>query len=611
MMRLGIDFGTTNSAVALYDGTRLVPVEIDPTGDPTDILPSLIYVARDHHHFLGLEAMREYARRETGRPVFWKRKLIGEFEVTVAGMGSSPIVFWQEAYALYDEAALGRLLQSVKTALRDGAYQGTQIFDRFYTLDQLIVILLRALKERAERQMKQPCTDVILGRPVRFSENPTTDRRAEEILYKAARWAGFEDIRFQAEPVGAMYLYHTSTAERRRVLVFDFGGGTLDFTVADVGAGIEPHILATHGVLVGGDDLDREIMRHLLKYFGAGVKLGNAPFPYEILDLLLSWQTMPEVSRPEFHEVLYDFRTKSSNPKAILAVEKLISHKLGFSLFKEIERAKKQLSTTSSATLTFRHDPIHIHETITRNQFERMIAEEVKKVAEGLDFTLEKAGVSPDEIDVVLRTGGSSLVPVFIDMLVKRFGEEKIKEIDPLTSIVGGLAIAAQQEIGQIPVYAARYPNEDEIESLITGIQVESGKPVETYLIQVGERVYTEMESEFMRIPVELSRLPTLRLTQSDYENKSDTYLEFTLKQPVTLYVAFTATAVTLPNWLQSFELTAFEILTADPWYGLKRFNVYRRDFPAGKVTLGGTQAEGFSGKVNLNSIIIVQARYD
>jgi hypothetical chaperone protein len=607
-MRLGIDFGTTNSAAALYDGGKLLPVEIDSTGDPTDILPSLLYIDRRHRHYTGLQAMREYALRETGRPVFWKRKLIGEFEVMVAGPGSGPITFMQEAYAFYDEAALGRLLQSVKTALRDGTYQGTLIFERFYTLDQLITILLRTLKERAEHQFKKPCTEIILGRPVRFSHHDGVDRRAEEILYKAARWAGFTDIRFQAEPVGAMYLYHSNSPQRKRVLVFDFGGGTLDFTVADIGAGFAPHILATHGVLVGGDDLDRELMRHLLKYFGTGAKLGNAPFPYEILDLLLNWQTMPEVSRPEYHEVLHDFRTQGTNPKAILALNKLVNHKLGFALFKEIERVKKELSTAPTATLVFREDPIHIHEIITRPQFEKMIATQVAEVEAGLECVLEKAAVTAADIDVVLRTGGSSLIPVFINMLTRKFGANRLEEMHPLTSIVGGLGIAAYEQIGKNPVYARRYPDLTDAQSVITNIRTASGNPIEPYLIQVGEHCYTDHDTVLTKIPVELSHLPALRLTQADYQSEAEIHIEFHLPVPATIYVAFSATASELPLWLRTFEPTDYEIVTWDDWYRDKRYHVYKRDFPAGKVTLGGTQAEGYAGKVNLHYLVILQA---
>src|SRR5262249_27401042 len=155
-----------------------------------------------------------------------------------------------------DEAAFGRLLQSIKTALRNELYSGTQIFDRFYTLDELIALVLTKLKDAAEKQLGQECTEVVVGRPVKFSDKEWVSKRAEEIIYKGARQAGFKEISFQAEPIGALYVYHAATPIRQLVLVFDFGGGTLDLTVAEVGGGIAPKVLASRGVLVGGDDLD-------------------------------------------------------------------------------------------------------------------------------------------------------------------------------------------------------------------------------------------------------------------------------------------------------------------------------------------------------------------
>lgn len=608
-MRLGIDFGTTNSAVALYDGANLYGVEIDPTSENSDILPSLIYLTRDYDTHLGLEAMREYAKNETGRSVKWRKKLIGAFEVTVAGPGSGPIVFMQDAYAFYDDAAFGRLLQSVKTALRNPTYQGTQIFDRFFTLDELIAILLKSLRISAETQFEQPCTELVLGRPVRFSHDPAVDRRAEEVLFKAARWAGFENIRFQPEPIGATFLYHIHSEDRQRVLVFDFGGGTLDFTIADVGAGIAPEIIATHGVLVGGDDLDKRIMESLLKYFGAGLKIGNQPFPYEILDMLLNWQTMPDVSRPEYRDVLYDFRQHSPKPQIIDALETLVSNKLGFALFKEIERVKKQLSTEMMARLEFQHDPIRIREVITRPQFERMIKNEIREVEAGLLETLQIANMTAEDMDVVLRTGGSSMVPVFIQMLERHFGKEKIHEMHPLISIVGGLGIAAYEGFGPYPVYAHRYPSDGNIETVVSHVEVVSGKPYEVYLLHNGEPCYIDQDTVFKKIPLILSRLPAIRPAQADYQLETENFLEFELAYPSTLYVAFTGTASSLPNWLRGWELTDDTLDTWDEWVGLKRFKIYRQDFPAGKVTLGSTRAYGYLGKVNLQYMVFIQAQ--
>ncbi|MBN1246511.1 MAG: hypothetical protein JXC32_02580, partial [Anaerolineae bacterium] len=199
-MRIGIDFGTTNSSVAYYNGSALHPVRLDPGNENPNVLPSLIWIDRDYGVRLGSSAATEYLDRETGRRIVWSRRDLGAIEIIVAGGGSSPIHYWHDVHVVTDINANGRLLQSVKTALRDPRYEGTMIFDRYYTIDELIALLLVEMRNHAESQFQQSCESVVLGRPVKFSDDADITIRAEEILYRAARFAGFTDIAFQMEP---------------------------------------------------------------------------------------------------------------------------------------------------------------------------------------------------------------------------------------------------------------------------------------------------------------------------------------------------------------------------------------------------------------------------
>ncbi|MEW5719305.1 MAG: Hsp70 family protein, partial [Chloroflexota bacterium] len=337
-MRLGIDFGTTNSSVARYDGAQLFRLGIDPANDNPNVLPSLIYVDRAHRAVIGTRAALEYLKHETGRTVRWEERRVGEIDVVAADMS-----YVQTVSVLVDTAAHGRLLQYVKTALRDPTYQGTQIFDRFYTLDELIALILYPLKRMAEQAFAEECTGVVIGRPVRFSDDPMVTERAEEILFKAARWAGFHDVRFELEPVGATYHYHRAAPRRQTAFIFDFGGGTLDLTVAEVGGSLPPRILVTHGVLVGGDDLDRRVMQSLRKYFGVQPRDDREPVPPHLLDLLDNWQTMPLLSRPANLKLLDELKAHCDTD-ALAALRTLATQNLGFQLFRVIEQTKKQLS---------------------------------------------------------------------------------------------------------------------------------------------------------------------------------------------------------------------------------------------------------------------------
>ncbi|MCU0498253.1 MAG: Hsp70 family protein [Anaerolineae bacterium] len=591
-MRIGIDFGTTNSAAALYDGNRLHPIT---TLDHANILPSLIYLTRQHQVILGVEAAREYTRRETGRAVHWKTKDFGSIEIVVAGTGGGPIIYQHPITLTYDDAANGRLIQSVKTALRSIEYGGTQVFDRYYTLDELIALVLGYLKTQAETQLGQPCDEVVIGRPVQFSDRVYVSTRAEEIIYKAALRVGFREVRFQLEPIGALYLYHSEATQRQKALVFDFGGGTLDLTVAEVGGRSDPQVLATRGLLVGGDDLDKRIMRSLLPYFGEDPMNGMS-LPYDLVNALGDWQTMPDLSRPQYRDTFTHLRKTHPRPDQIAALETLVTKNVGFSLFRAIERVKRDLTTQDESELHFLYESIQIQERITRAKFERWIAPELEAVREGVFAVLAEANTPPDQIEVVLRTGGSSLVPAFVRLLSEIFAPDKLTELDPLISVVGGLGILAYQERGLAGPYRHKY---------LDPIQ-DASYP--RYTIGIDSRVYQDRETVIRKLPVELSGFQALQMRYNDREAQDETHLTFTIDRPCRVYVTYAASANTIPLWLRPFSLDAnFKVEVHDEWWGIKELNIYSQEYPRGAVILGGNRAYGAHGKCDPQYLVIVE----
>ncbi len=597
-MRLGIDFGTTNSSVARFDGSQLSRLELDPANDNPHVLPSLIYIHRDQHARVGTAAATEYLDHETGRPVSWEKKRVGEIDVAASDMS-----YVQTVHAMVDTAAQGRLLQYVKTALRDPRYQGTQVFSRFYTLDELIAILLRSLKAKAEQAFDEASDAVVIGRPVQFSDDAAVAERAEEIIFKGARLAGFRDIRFQFEPIGAAYYYHRSAPRRQLALIFDFGGGTLDLTVAELGGSTPPNILASHGVLLGGDDLDRRVMQSLKPYFGAPVP-GKPSLPDYLLDPLDNWQTMPILSRPTMLKTIDEYRARGVPARTLAALKTLATRNLGFKLFREIEQAKKALSDQHLAKLDFEYEEIKIHETLTRRQFEGMITEEVARAERGVWNTLEKAGIEPGKIEVVLRTGGTSAVPAFAKMLAGIFGEEKLAEMDLLTSVVGGLAILAHEGGGYAPRAAAKY---DCTRIPASGsLRVRSSKAYDRYEFRIGARCYRDSAYTLTKIPVELSGLPALRTAQEDKNSTSKLFMQFELAQPARVYIAFDYTTGSPPDWLRAWH-THNQFMTAEQWGTERHFRLYSNEFPAGRVQLGGNRAAGQHGEVFMNYLVVIE----
>jgi hypothetical chaperone protein len=227
------------------------------------------------------------------------------------------------------------------------------------------------------------------------------------------------------------------------VLVFDFGGGTFDTTLMETGT--ESKILATDGVYIGGDLLNSDIFYHKLgKLFGTEVRFGEQQMliPGHIITGLRSWFGIPNLNNPDDISFLTgSVKYKCSDPEAITRLLYLIQKNLGFEMYEAIEVAKKELTNKDETTIRFKDDLINIEEKITRQEFEEIIAPRVEAVRECVMRTLDKAKLKPKDIDIVIRTGGSSLIPVFENMLIEIFGSDKVTEFDPFTSVAAGLAL--------------------------------------------------------------------------------------------------------------------------------------------------------------------------
>ena len=457
MIKVGMDFGTSNSSIARYEKGKIQLFPIDPGNISPSLLRSFIYMTRDYEHYVGTSAVHEYLQHETGRPVYWETRPVGTIKNVWGGVpstGGGPIFQEQDVVAEVDTSQHGRLLQSVKTALRR---PGTlirgrsdspriQVFDRLYPVEDLIALLMGAMKESAEHELGQKIEGVVIGRPVRISEDARIDARGEDILREAARFAGFQHIEFEQEPVAAAYVYHLQTTEPQTALVFDFGGGTLDLTIVEVGGASEPKVLASHGVLLGGDDLDRALIGTLRKHLGEGARFQDGkPLPAHILGMLDSWQLMVELSRPRYRDVMRQAML-GSDPEAIKRLEALVRLNLGFQLFQELEQAKIRLSYEDVTEIVLPLNGTEIREYVTRNQFERLIRPEIEIVERSLDEVLALAGIRPDQVQAVVRTGGSAEIPVFIRLLGEKFGANTLRPLNPFETIVGGLAIRAARK---------------------------------------------------------------------------------------------------------------------------------------------------------------------
>lgn len=446
-MRIGLDFGTTNSSAALYDGRHVRLLNLDPVNTSPSIMRSTLFITREGVPFIGREAIDRFTEANVGREIEYEWRYVGEAEVTLADVGT--VV--QSLYAVVDANRPGRLFQSLKSHLRDSSFTGTDVFGTRYTLEALIAIVLRIIVRRVEDELGAEVTALVVGRPVHYAADPRLDALAVERMRRAGELAGLPPFTFLPEPVAAALSYAVTAQADQHLLVFDFGGGTLDVTVMRIDRHGRREVLSTDGVPVGGDLLDRRIvMGKLLPHFGAGATLGprKLPLPAVLLEHLGEWQSIVDLTQPRYLNIIDEAIRTGDKPDELRALRALVRENYGLPLYEEVERAKVRLSEALATTIGMDVPGIRFEDRLERWDFERLIGPDVREVAACVDRAVAAAGLTHRDIDVVLRTGGSSRIPRYVRMLAEKFGEEKLQEMDVFTGVASGLAIAADgQEV--------------------------------------------------------------------------------------------------------------------------------------------------------------------
>lgn len=453
-MYVGIDFGTTNTVAALVDGGEPRPLPIEG-GAPA--LRTVLYVERDGAMRIGAEAIAAYREHNVGRVPRLIRQWVGEIEVEIGefvvkgydvGAGGTAVL---DAYAEVDADAPGRLIHSLKAPLASD-YRGTRLFGRDYALEELIAEFLSRVRWRIGQVIGQMPDRAAFGRPVHFAgaHSGADDARAQARLAQAAQLAGFREVAFELEPIGAGLSSRALSGLHAgaHAVVFDFGGGTLDVAVVRVERGGAQRVLATGGAGIGGDAFDRAIFRRaVLPWLGAGVRWGaqRAPLPAHVLAALDDWQDAPALANAETLRFLREAQANCTDPLRLLALEDVIAKGYAYDLFARVEAAKVALSSRRVAVIEYDAGAASVWQPLTRAQFEAMIAAQRREVGELVDAVLRQAGIAAADVACVARTGGSSSIPSFVALLGERFGAGRVAEHALFTGVAAGLAVRAEQ----------------------------------------------------------------------------------------------------------------------------------------------------------------------
>jgi hypothetical chaperone protein len=402
----GIDFGTSNSVLAVLNTETHEIVKVNNES-------SLIYFKDGENFYIGKEAISHYISNNMK----------------------------------------GRLLKSIKTLLPQSSFTFTYIFGKKYTAEDLVCLILKFLKVQADALLNEDVKEVVLGRPVVFSEDPENDKLAEKRLLNAAKKAGFEKIWFQYEPIAAGFLYEQTIKEPEIVLIGDFGGGTSDFTLMQLDQKKinlkerKSDIIRTGGLHIGGDDFDADIMwSKLVSYFGYGLKYDSygkmLDLPVHIFRTLCEWEQMAFLKEGKIRKQLDSYYMYTKNNPALQRLMSLIDNNLGFSLFQSIERAKIDLSKTEQSRILFSQSALEVNETLEREEFNKFIEERIEAIENFLSEFLKSSNTDIEKISNVFITGGTSSSQAVLNIFKKRFADHKIRSGDNFNSVAQGLALS-------------------------------------------------------------------------------------------------------------------------------------------------------------------------
>jgi hypothetical chaperone protein len=431
---IGIDFGTTNSSIALVRANGAVELVSFPTAAATtESFRSVLYLEQRKH------AGRTQIKSFTGPSAI-------------------------EHYLQADHK--GRLIQSLKSYLTSRTLTGTEVFGRRYSIEDLISRILTDLRLNAERQFGEPIRHATVGRPVRFvgAENDEDDAFATERLRQAFLHSGFDSVHFEMEPIAAAYAYESTLDHDELILIGDFGGGTSDFSLLHVGPGVRGRgrtakdLLGNSGLGLAGDSFDARIVRKLVSpalgsdsFERSYAQAADRPasiipaVPAWIYANLERWHHLSFLKTRNVAEILRSARARAQEPERVEALINLIEEDLGYQLHQAVQRLKVELSHRESAEFWFRDGSMDIVAEVNRTDFEGWIAEELRSIERCVDTLLATSNIPASEVDRVFLTGGTSFVPAVRRIFEARFTASRVRTGNEFTSVARGLALRAAE----------------------------------------------------------------------------------------------------------------------------------------------------------------------
>ena len=420
---IGIDFGTTNTVVALTDADGLA-------------------------HLVTFDAVE-------GQTTTFRSALSFQTHPGVDGQPPERVVEagpW--AIAAYVEDPLEtRFIQSFKTFAASAAFTETRIDNRRYAFEDLLAAFLLRLRHHAGDALTDAPPAVIVGRPVTFAGGNPDETLALSRYQTAFQRLGFTDIRYAHEPVGAAFYFARQLKADATVLVADFGGGTSDFSIIrfeHTPDGLRSTPLARSGVGVAGDAFDYRIIDQLVSpelgkgglYSSVGKQL---PIPQRYYSAFARWDQLALLRASRDMRDIRALARTALEPEKIERLIEVLDDNHGHDLYRAVSTLKMALSADDQATFLFQVGGVHIEKPVARADFERWIAPELAAIEGAVDQAMARSGLAPDAIDRVFLTGGTSFVPAVRALFQNRFGADRIETGGEFESIAAGLALIGRE----------------------------------------------------------------------------------------------------------------------------------------------------------------------
>ena len=409
MQTLAIDFGTSNSAVALPRQGGIHHIQVQ-RGD--DTLPTAVFFPAN------------------GGPM------------RIGTAAAEALVSGQE----------GRYMRALKSALGLPLMTEARLIGgRRRTLRDITAAFLAELRERAEAATGASLRRVLSGRPVHFHTNaPARDAQAETDLRACYLAAGFEEIAFLPEPEAAALASHRPTPDESLGLVVDIGGGTSDFSVYRSKAG-RLEIIASHGIRLGGTDFDHGVsMAHAMPLLGLGSELRRdmgserLPVPRAPFIDLSTWARIPFLYTQETRRLAADMARMAVDRASLARFRTVIEDETGHDLAFAVERGKIAANGPDGAgrILMSEIEP-GLSALVTAASLDQALASYREGLRQAMSETIALAGVAPASIGEVILVGGSSLMQFVTADIKALLPQARLRMAEVFTAVVDGLARAA------------------------------------------------------------------------------------------------------------------------------------------------------------------------